>query len=124
MTTTTDEVYIKVHPFSGKTQDFIPWSALFLARAAQRGYKKLLLGKDKLPTASETESLDPSNDGDKAKLKIVTNNERGFGELLYAMNHTSAGRTAFNIVMNTQTALSSTEGSQFPANEIPDSLVC
>ena len=35
--------------------------------------------------------------------KLVQLNERGFGELLFAMNHASAGRTAFHIVMNTQT---------------------
>lgn len=100
---TYNDVSIKVNVFSGKPQDFIPWSALFLAHAAYRGYKKLLLGKETAPTTSDGEMLDPDDATNAIIIKRISNNEKGFGELLYAMNHASAGRTAFHIVMNTIT---------------------
>ena len=40
---------IKVIPFSGKAVDWPVWSEKFLARARRKGYKKILLGKEKVP---------------------------------------------------------------------------
>ena len=52
-TSNTDERSIRVLPFSGKSSDWKIWSRKFLARANRRGYKNILLGKDKVPTESE-----------------------------------------------------------------------
>ena len=37
--------------FSGRTSDWEGWSEKFLARSKKEGYKKLLTGKDDIPTA-------------------------------------------------------------------------
>ena len=41
--------------FSGRTSDWEGWSEKFLARSKKKGYKKLLTGKENIPTAEEYE---------------------------------------------------------------------
>ena len=43
--------------FSGRTFDWEGWSEYFLARSKKKGYKKLLTGKDDIPTAEEYEKV-------------------------------------------------------------------
>ncbi len=49
----TDLKRIRVLEFKGKIADWEGWSAKFLARGKRLGYKKLLLGKEKIPTERE-----------------------------------------------------------------------
>ena len=37
--------------FSGRTSNWEGWYEIFLARSEKKGYKKLLTGKDDIPTA-------------------------------------------------------------------------
>ncbi len=50
---TTDLKSICVLEFTRKITDWEGWSAKFLARGKRLGYKKLLLGREKIPTESE-----------------------------------------------------------------------
>ena len=58
---------IKVIPFSGKAVDWPVWSEKFLARARRKGYKKILLGKEKDP--DDAIDLDAITDADEKKKK-------------------------------------------------------
>ena len=47
---------IRLLNFSGRTANWEGWSEKFLARSKRRGYKRLLIGKDTVPTAEEYEN--------------------------------------------------------------------
>ena len=57
----SDMKSIRVINFSGRTSDWEGWSEKFLARSKRKGYKKLLTGKDTIPTADE-EQCEPTDD--------------------------------------------------------------
>ena len=50
------EKTIRVIPFDGSKSQWGVWEEKFLARAKRRGYKKLLLGEEKAPTATESQA--------------------------------------------------------------------
>lgn len=66
------ETAIRLIPFSGHKSDWVTWDEQFLARARRRGYKDVLLARNKIPvpTNDEFELLDESIADDKAKMKI------------------------------------------------------
>ena len=49
----TDLKSMRVLEFTGKIANWEGWSANFLTRGKRLGYKKLLLGREKIPIESE-----------------------------------------------------------------------
>jgi hypothetical protein len=77
------ETSIKVIKFSGKKQDWITWQVKHLARASRKGYRDVLDGTLKIPTATEEALLDPSKDTDK--IKLVAKNKEAYSDLVLSM---------------------------------------
>ena len=71
---------IRVIEFYEKTSDQEGWSEKFLARRKKKEYKKLLLGKVRVPTKSEYEKA--VTDGDKEQVKIGDLNEEAFEDIV------------------------------------------
>ena len=93
---------IRVIEFSGKTSDWEGWSEKFLARGKRKEYKKILLGKVRVPTQSEYEKA--IEDNNKEKIKIGDLNEEAFEDIILSINHTSnEGKVAFSLVRNCKT---------------------
>ena len=66
-----EEKSVRIIEFSGKQADWDGWSKKFLARAKHRGYKGLLLGRDKVPTQEQLVLAETSSsDSDKKILKL------------------------------------------------------
>jgi hypothetical protein len=81
--------------FSGKQVDWPVWTEKCLARGRRRGYKKVLLGKEKMP--SDAETIDPVKDQEKSKLQ--EQNEDAYEDLIMSIDGDGkAGRVAFQIV--------------------------
>ena len=98
------ETSIRVITFSGKKLDWSTWEEKFLAKSKRRGYKELLLGKNKIAIPKSSEILDETKDDDLKKIKIGELNESGYTDLILSMDtETSAGKIAFNIVRNSKT---------------------
>ena len=94
---------IRVIEFSGRTSDWEGWSEKFLARGKRKDYKKLLLGKERIPTQSEYEKA--VTDGNKEQIKIGDLNEEAFEDIVLSINHTSRqGKVAFSLVRNCRTS--------------------
>ena len=88
---------IRVIEFSGRTFDWEGWSEKFLAQGKRKDYKKLLLGKERIPTQSEYEKA--VTDGNKEQIKIGDLNEEAFEDIVLSINHTSRqGKVAFSLV--------------------------
>ena len=97
---------IRVLNFSGRTTDLEGCSEKFLARSKRRGYKRLLIGKDTVPTAEEYENAVAKNDrsGDNI-IKLNDANEEAFEDIILSIDHTSKqGKVAFSLVKNCKTA--------------------
>ena len=75
---------IRVLEFTGKITDWEGWSVKFLARGKRLGYKKLLLGKEKIPTESEYQKAVMEND--KNTTKRAELNEQAYGDIILSVN--------------------------------------
>ena len=95
---------IKVIHFSGKKVDWSVWSEKFLARAKMRGYRDILLGKEKIPTDKD-EPEDTASDAVKEKYKKVRDaNELAYLDLILCIEgNTQIGRVAFGCVKGSKT---------------------
>ena len=97
MEETNDEKTIRVITFSGKKTEWPIWEEKFLARAARKKYKDVLLGKVEIPKS--TDDLTTSNTENKKKLKVRELNELAYQDLILSIDGTTkAGRVAFQIV--------------------------
>ena len=66
---------MKLPMFSGKVRDFPMWHVKFLAWAACKGYKAVMIGKEKVLIPKSTEVLDPIKDAEKIRVRDL--NARG-----------------------------------------------
>ena len=60
------EKSVRIIPFSGKKSDWRIWSRRFLAAAAKKKYKNVLLGIDSVPADIETLDETKSTDAEKS----------------------------------------------------------
>ena len=85
---------IRVISFGGKKSEWAVQETNFLAKANCRGFKKFLLGKERVPKDSEV--IEPS---DKKKQSLREANERLYEELLLSIDgNEKTARVAFNLV--------------------------
>ncbi len=91
---TIEEKSVRIIEFSGKQADWDGWSEKFLARAKCRGYKGLLLGRDKVKMQEQLVLAETSSsDSDKEILKLGELNELAYEDIVLSINHTtSSGR--------------------------------
>ncbi len=95
----TDLKSIRVLEFTGKIADWEEWSAKFLARGKRLGCKKLLLGKEKIPTERECE--EEFINKDQPTVKRGELNKQAYEDIILSINHTSGqGKVAFILVKN------------------------
>jgi tellurite resistance-related uncharacterized protein len=89
---------IKVIPFYGKNEERPTWSEKFLAKARRYGFKRVLLGKVKVPGTDEDYDETESEEG--KKLTIAADmNELAYTELILSIDDkTSSEKVAFNLV--------------------------
>ena len=83
MTNVTEEKEIRIILFNGKQATWRMWSRKFLAQVSIKGYKDLMLGKEKLPTPSflrSTEDIDTVEQG--IEEKKMSMNRKAYNELL------------------------------------------
>ena len=78
------EVNLKYLQLDGKKENWSMWSEKFLAKAKKKGYKKVLLGHEKIQADSMT--LDKTRSGDKIQLMIQKLNNEAYEDLTLAMN--------------------------------------
>ena len=105
MTDPQGERNIRVLMFSGEQNDWPIYGEKYLARAKKLGFKDILTGKEKVPNNTDAATLDPSNNADKAKIKLRELNERAYEDLLLSMDgETIKGKIAFRIVRGAKTS--------------------
>lgn len=97
---------IRVLEFDGKTANWEGWSEKFLARAKRKGYKKLLLGTEKIPKGDEYElAVLGSSADDKKVKKLGESNEEAYEDIILSISHTTKqGKIAFSLVKNCKTS--------------------
>ena len=94
---------IKIIPFSGKSVDWPVWSEKFLARARRKGYKKILIGKVKVPSDSEDFSSESAT-VQKEKTELREKNEEAYEDLILSIaGDTEVGRVVFQLVRAAKT---------------------
>src|SRR6056300_127745 len=94
---------IRVITFSGKQEEWSVWEAKFLAKANRKGFKKVLLGSEKVPKDDEL-NADVTSSERKEQERIREANEMAYEELLLSIEGTSkTGRVAFNLVKLSKT---------------------
>ena len=99
---------IRIIRFDGKRDEWEGWEESFLAKGDSQGYKKLLVGDDKVPTATEVEDAEGKNKSsrdadDKKILALHDANKLAYRDLILSINHkTKEGKVAFKIVKNTK----------------------
>ena len=97
MSETGDEKTIRVISFSGKKSDWPIWEEKFLARAARKRYKDVLLGKMEIPKSTDEFTATTTEGKKKAEIKDL--NELAYQDLILSIDGTTkAGRVAFQIV--------------------------
>ena len=90
---------IRIIPFSGKKEHWAVWEEKFLARAKRKGYKDILLGKEKAPKD------DVSTDTSPELQALKEANELGFEELILSIDgKTKEGRVAFSLIKGCKNA--------------------
>lgn len=95
----TDLKTIRVIDFDGKPSNWEGWSEKFLARAKRKGYKKLLLGTERVPTQSEYDQAVVDNV--RMTMTRGEKNEEAFEDIILSINHASKqGKVAFSLVKN------------------------
>jgi len=75
---------VKNVPFTGKRADYEKWSKRFLSYAQMKKVKKVLLGLEKPPAASESLNLDDKNDQDLQRIQQA--NDLAFNMLMLAVD--------------------------------------
>ena len=71
----------------------------FLGSGKRLGYKKLLLGKEKIPTESKYQQA--VTDDNKVTKNPGELNEQAYEDIILSINHTAGeGRVAFSLVKN------------------------
>jgi hypothetical protein len=101
MSSETKEISMKVIPFSGKKLDFVAWEEKFLAGARRKGYKEVILGREKIPKDGVV--LSSAKEEDKEDIRITEKNEFAYSDLILSIDTTtSAGKVAFNLVRNSK----------------------
>ena len=96
------EKSIRIIEFSGKQSDWDVWSEKFLARAKCKGYKKLLLGSEKVPTQEQIDlAKSSSSSTDKKIIKLGELNKLAYEDIVLSINHmSSSGKVAFILIKN------------------------
>ena len=95
------ESSIRVISFNGKKTEWEAFEERFLAKAARKGYKAVLLGE--IPVHKKDEMIDETEDGKKKK-RAKEMNEIAYTELILSMDpKKSAGKVAFKLVKGTKT---------------------
>jgi hypothetical protein len=98
----TDLKRILVLEFDGASRNWEGWNEKFCARGRRKGYKKLLLGEEAVPTQSEFDKA--VADSDEKTKKLGELNEEAFEDIILSINHTSKqGKVAFSLVKNCKT---------------------
>ena len=106
----SDKKAILIIKFSGRQSDWDGWSVKFLARAENKGYRKLLLrkknkiGYDIVRKESEYEVADgkfPQDADDKKIIALAELNREAYMDLILSIDHKSSrGKIAFRLVKN------------------------
>ena len=96
------EKSIDIIEFNGKQSDWDSWSKKFLAHAKCKGYKKLLLGIEKVPMQEQIDLAESSSSStDKKIIKLGELNELAYKDIVLSINHTSSsGKVAFSLIKN------------------------
>ncbi len=94
---------IKVIPFSGNKPDWPIWSENFLAGGDVKGYKDILLGKEKVATDSEFGQMENAPRKRKATPLRKLNKDAFIDLRLSITADTDTGRIAFEIVRGSKT---------------------
>ena len=78
---------IPVINFSGRTSDWEGWSKKVLfSKKQEKGYKKLLTGKDEIPTAEKYEKAVPGGmEGPGDIIRFNNLNEEAFEDIILSM---------------------------------------
>lgn len=122
MSKASADIAIRVFPFSGLKEDWIPWEAKFLARAQKLGYKQYVIEDHNIISAEEAETLKEGEetnvltDDEMKELKSYRANTNAFADLIMSMNTQNAGGlTAFHMVRSTQQDKKYPEGHAYRA---------
>ena len=92
-----DEKTIRVISFSGKKSEWPIWEEKFLARAARKKYKDVLLGKTEIPKSTDIAAASTAEARKKKETREL--NELAYQDLILSIDGTTkAGRVAFQIV--------------------------
>ena len=77
-----------------------------MVRGKSKGYKKLLVGKDKIPTANKyAKAISGSGHKKKEIQKLGDFNEEIYKDLILSINHTTkVGSVTFSLIKNCKTA--------------------
>lgn len=96
----------RVLNYDGSREHWEGWSEKTLARGKRKGYKKLLTGRVKIPTASEYElALLGSSAEDQEIVRLAELNEEAYEDIILSIDHTTKeGKVAFSLVKNCKTA--------------------
>ena len=96
------EKSICIIEFSGKQIYWDGWSEKFLVRAKRKGYKKLLLGTERVPMQEQIDLAESSSSStDKKIIKLGELNELAYKDIVLSINHTSSsGKVAFSLIKN------------------------
>jgi hypothetical protein len=90
------ESTIRVILFSGKKGDWLAWEERFLAKAKQKGFKELLLGRVEIPVSDTVIADTPEGVNTR---RIMDLNDRAYSELILSMDiEQSGGKVAFSII--------------------------
>ena len=94
----------KIEKFSGKQEDWQIWSKLFLRQATKKGYKKILLGQENVPTGAAYEAADINTEAGKKIEKLQDLNDLVIEELYNAIDiKGTTGKVAFKIASSCET---------------------
>ncbi len=97
---------IRVLEFDGKASNWDGWSEKFMSRGKRKGYKKLLQGKEKIPTNDKYELAVLGNSKEDEKIKKISDlNEEAYENIILSIAHTmKQGKIAFSLVKNCKTS--------------------
>ena len=104
------ESSIRVINFTGKTDDHKIWESKFLAKAGKIGYKKILLGKVKIPSDVEYATALAVAEATRSTSQLETisayeTNSVAYADLILAMDgETNNGKVAWSLVDGSKTS--------------------
>ena len=96
----------RVIHFNGDPDAWEGWSEKTLARGRRKGYRDLLTGRVRIPTAREYElALLGDSPEDRETVRIAQLNEEAFEDIILSIDHTTKhGKIAFRLVKNCKSA--------------------